>query len=73
MFLKTGSNGWRDSGYFIWLFESKKIKKHLNYYKYGYNKNQWNSEISKIKKMAAFWNLDIDFPSAFRLSVGKRK
>ena len=35
--------------------------------------NHGNSEISKIKKMAAFWSLNIDFSCAFRPLGGKKK
>ena len=67
MLLKTGSNDWRWQ-LVIWNW---KTKMHLNWYKCGYRVNHGNSEISKIKKMAAFWN--IDFSCAFRLSGGKKK
>ena len=44
-----------------------------NQYKYGYRVNHGNSEISKIKKMAAFWSWNIDFSCAFSLSGGKKR
>ena len=54
----------------IW---NEKAKMHLNEYKYDYRMNHGNSEISKIKKMAAFWNLNIDFSCIFRFLGGKKK